>query len=157
METLYDVLGVDPDAGPGEIRTAYRERVKRHHPDVDGGDAAAFRRLTTARDVLLDGESRARYDALGHRRYARHHLGEEWPVEEPPRAAGKSRSQRSRPQPRRRRSRRVVRDRGRHRRRASGPADAAVALGTYRSVLVRAGVVLLALFALAVVLSALSL
>lgn len=153
METLYDVLGVDPDAGSQEIRRAYRERVKRHHPDVDGGDATAFRRLTTARDVLLDGESRARYDALGHRRYARHHLGEEWPVEKSSRAARRSRSQRSRPQPRRRRSRRVVRDRNR----SSGPADAAVAIGTYRSVLVRAGVVLLALFCLAVVLSALSL
>ncbi|MCL7416959.1 MAG: J domain-containing protein [Halalkalicoccus sp.] len=157
MVTLYDVLGVDPDAGPGEIRAAYRERVKRHHPDVDGGDAAAFRRLTTARDVLLDEDSRARYEALGHRRYARHHLGEEWPVEESSRAARRTRAKRSRAQPRRRRARRVVRDRSRHRRRSSGPADAAVALGTYRSVLVRAGVVLLALFVLAVVLSALSL
>lgn len=167
METLYDVLGVDPDADPEAIRRAYRERVKRHHPDA-GGDAGEFRRLTTARDVLLDGESRRRYDALGHRRYAIRHLdGEEWPVDAPGNARRRS-SARRRAGPRsRRRAGRGAEGRSRNRRgrsrrrgrrgRPSGPADAAVALGTYRSVLVRVGLVLLALFCLAVVLSALSL
>lgn len=161
METLYDVLGVDPDADPEAIRRAYREQVKRHHPDVDG-DAGEFRRLTTARDVLLDRESRRRYDALGHRRYAVRHLDDdEWPVEAP-RAARRRSNARRRAGSRSRRTRpgRGTRTRNRRRgrrRRSSGPVDAAVALGTYRSVLVRAGLALLALLCLAVVLSALSL
>lgn len=167
METLYDALGVDPDADPEAIRRAYRERAKRHHPDA-GGDAGEFRRLTTARDVLLDEERRRRYDALGHRRYAIRHLDdEEWPVDAP-RTARRRSNARRRADPRsRRRTGRGPRERSRDRRnrerrrgrpeRSSGPVDAAVALGTYRSVLLRAGLVLLALFCLAVVLSALSL
>ncbi|WP_122089617.1 J domain-containing protein [Halalkalicoccus subterraneus] len=164
METLYDVLGVAPDADPETIRRAYRERAKRRHPDAPDGDTMAFRRITTARDVLLDDARRKRYDALGHRRYARHHLGEEWPAEAPSRAVGsgrRSRSRRrgetgSRPRRRRTRRRRPNGERRERREQSNGPADAAVALGTYRSVLVRAGLILLALFALAVVLSALS-
>lgn len=173
METLYDALGVDPDADPEAIRRAYRERVKRHHPDA-GGDVGEFRRLTTARDVLLDGESRKRYDALGHRRYALRHLdGEEWPVEAPrdddSRTVGREPNARRRAGSRSRRRTgwdgRGARGRNRQGRRrqsggrdrSSGPADAAAALGTYRSALVWAGLVLLGLFCLAVVLSALSL
>src|SRR6202046_1079365 len=33
----YSVLGISPDASDGELRRAYRELVKRHHPDHNGG------------------------------------------------------------------------------------------------------------------------
>jgi curved DNA-binding protein CbpA len=54
----------------------YRERVTEVHPDVnDDPDAdAQFRRLTTARETLLDADERARYDRLGHASYVRHHV-----------------------------------------------------------------------------------
>jgi hypothetical protein len=45
--------------GPGDtsaITLAYRRAVQQHHPDR-GGDASVFRRLTTARDLLLGGGS----------------------------------------------------------------------------------------------------
>ncbi|MDS0258865.1 J domain-containing protein [Haloarcula sp. S1CR25-12] len=81
MQTLYGVLGVEPTADEQRIVSAYRERVKTHHPDVtDAPDARTqFRRLTTAREVLTDETERRRYDRLGHERYVRRHLdGGEW-------------------------------------------------------------------------------
>lgn len=75
-ETFYGTLGVAEDADDRTIERAYRERVKRAHPDVsDDPDAPArFKRLTAARDVLLDEAERARYDRLGHAAYVREHL-----------------------------------------------------------------------------------
>ena len=74
--TFYGVLGVGPDADAQAIERGYRERVTEVHPDVtDDPDAdAQFKRLTTARDTLLDADERARYDRLGHASYVRHHV-----------------------------------------------------------------------------------
>mgnify|MGYP000710621124 CR=1 FL=1 len=74
--TFYGVLGVGPDADAAAIETGYRERVTEVHPDVnDDPDAdAQFRRLTTAKETLLDADERARYDRLGHASYVRHHV-----------------------------------------------------------------------------------
>lgn len=47
----YATLGVDPDADEGEIKRAYREKVKEVHPDR-GGDEEAFRSVTRAYDRL---------------------------------------------------------------------------------------------------------
>ena len=79
--TLYGVLGVEPDADEDAIVSAYRERVKCAHPDVnDAPDAEAeFKRLQTARAVLTDADERARYDRLGHETYVERVLdGERW-------------------------------------------------------------------------------
>ncbi|QPV62939.1 DnaJ domain-containing protein [Halosimplex litoreum] len=70
-ETFYDRLGVADDATTEEIEDAYRESVKRVHPDVsDDVDAGErTKRLNEAKRVLTDGEERARYDRLGHATY----------------------------------------------------------------------------------------
>lgn len=75
-ETFYTILGVEQDAGSGVIRQAYRSQVKECHPDVtDDPDASErFKRLTTARDVLLDTDERSAYDRLGHDAYVRQHV-----------------------------------------------------------------------------------
>lgn len=74
-ETFYGVLGIDADADHEHIKSAYRDRVKENHPDVSDDPKAPerFRRLTTARDVLLDEEERAKYDRMGHGQYVRNH------------------------------------------------------------------------------------
>ena len=41
----YAVLGVAPEADAGAIREAYRRLAKRHHPDLNPGDAEAERRF----------------------------------------------------------------------------------------------------------------
>ncbi len=50
----YETLGLDPNAGRDAIRSTYRERAKRLHPDSDGGDEEAFKRLNRAYEVLTD-------------------------------------------------------------------------------------------------------
>jgi len=63
----YEVLGVARDATESDIKRAFRELARSHHPDVnpsDGGER--FREINEAYAVLSDRESRARYDRWGH-------------------------------------------------------------------------------------------
>ena len=60
--TLYDVLGVAPDASAEALRVAHRERARQQHPDRVTGDAAAMRALSDAWAVLSDPDRRAAYD-----------------------------------------------------------------------------------------------
>jgi curved DNA-binding protein CbpA len=65
MKTVYDVLGVAPDADDRTIRTAFRNSAKVYHPDICGGDHAAeehFKRITAAHDRIKNSERRAAYD-----------------------------------------------------------------------------------------------
>lgn len=45
------VLGVPPNAAPAVIAAAYRRLASKHHPDREGGDAAAMAELNQARDA----------------------------------------------------------------------------------------------------------
>lgn len=57
----YEVLGVAPTASVAEVRRAYLDRARRHHPDA-GGDHARMTRLNEAWAVLSDPVRRSRYD-----------------------------------------------------------------------------------------------
>lgn len=48
------VLGVDADAEPAVVRSAYRESVKEVHPDAEGGDKEAFQRVNEAYERLSE-------------------------------------------------------------------------------------------------------
>jgi molecular chaperone DnaJ len=69
--TYYEILGVSEDATRDAIDSAYRERVKETHPDLnDEADAAdQFRDVVRAEKVLGNEAERARYDDLGHDAY----------------------------------------------------------------------------------------
>ena len=60
--TLYEVLGVAPDATDTQLKTAWRLAAKATHPDA-GGDPQAFTAAQHAWEVLSDPGSRASYDA----------------------------------------------------------------------------------------------
>jgi curved DNA-binding protein CbpA len=62
--TLYDDLGVAPDATEAEIAAAYRSAARKHHPDA-GGNAADFDRMQRAANILRDPVKRAEYDRTG--------------------------------------------------------------------------------------------
>jgi curved DNA-binding protein CbpA len=76
--TLYDDLGVSPDATAEQIIAAYRRKAKEHHPDA-GGDPAEFAKAQRAAEILRDPEKRSRYDATG--------VADESPVNEQAEAA----------------------------------------------------------------------
>lgn len=64
---LYEVLGVSRDAGPEDIRRAYRQLARQYHPDLNKEEGAAerFKEISEAYEVLRDPDKRERYDRLG--------------------------------------------------------------------------------------------
>ena len=61
---LYSVLGLSRQAETSEIRTAYKQLAKEHHPDK-GGDPEKFKELSEAHEVLSDESRRRLYDVTG--------------------------------------------------------------------------------------------
>lgn len=63
--THYQVLGIEPTATAAQVRRAYREKARSHHPDVSkAADAAErFAEIARAYEVLSDRTLRAEYDA----------------------------------------------------------------------------------------------
>ncbi|HVR44214.1 MAG TPA: DnaJ C-terminal domain-containing protein [Thermoanaerobaculia bacterium] len=71
--SYYDILGVEKDAGEGEIKKAYRKLARKYHPDVNPGDKEAeakFKEASEAYAVLSDKEKRAQYDRLGREAFS---------------------------------------------------------------------------------------
>lgn len=64
MADLYSVLGVSRSADTSEIRTAYKQLAKEHHPDK-GGDPEKFKELSQAHEILSDSQKRRNYDMTG--------------------------------------------------------------------------------------------
>jgi curved DNA-binding protein len=61
MTDYYQILGVPQNAGPDEIKKAYRKLANQHHPDK-GGDQAKFKDISVAYDTLSDPNKKAEYD-----------------------------------------------------------------------------------------------
>ena len=66
---FYDVLGVNKNASPEELKSAYRKLAVKHHPDKNPGDKAAeekFKEAGEAYGILSDQEKKQNYDNFGH-------------------------------------------------------------------------------------------
>lgn len=63
----YKILGIAPDAEPGEIKRAFRKLARKYHPDINASPEAEamFKDVNEAYEVLKDPERRAAYDQLG--------------------------------------------------------------------------------------------
>ncbi len=48
-----EALGLDGPIGESDVRTAFRQRLKTAHPDVNGGSDILLRRIIRARDMLM--------------------------------------------------------------------------------------------------------
>jgi molecular chaperone DnaJ len=61
----YEILGVDKNATPDEIKKKYRKLAAKYHPDKNPGDKAAeekFKEIAEAYDTLSDADKRKKYD-----------------------------------------------------------------------------------------------
>ncbi|MEC8202861.1 MAG: J domain-containing protein, partial [Pseudomonadota bacterium] len=47
----FRILGLDPSASLSELKARYKELVKTHHPDRNGGDKVAEERLKDINDA----------------------------------------------------------------------------------------------------------
>lgn len=63
-KSLYAILGIHETASTFEIKIAYKQLCKEHHPDV-GGDPERFIQINNAYKILSDPERRERYDTTG--------------------------------------------------------------------------------------------
>jgi Tfp pilus assembly protein PilF len=66
-KTLYDLLGIRPDADGESLKKAFRKAAKAHHPDLHAGDPDAplrFRQIAAAHAILRDAKQRTAYDRL---------------------------------------------------------------------------------------------
>src|SRR5688572_15265608 len=64
----YEVLGVSRTATAEEIKLAYRNLARKHHPDVNREPHAetVFKEINEAYEVLSQEEKRRVYDTYGH-------------------------------------------------------------------------------------------
>ena len=64
---FYDILGVARSATPEEIKRAFRQLAREHHPDVNQDPRAdeRFKEINEAYQVLIDPDRRALYDRTG--------------------------------------------------------------------------------------------
>src|SRR4030042_2673568 len=64
----YEILGVSKNAPADEIKRAYRNLARKHHPDVDKAPGAEtkFKEINEAYQVLSDPQKKSAYDQFGH-------------------------------------------------------------------------------------------
>lgn len=58
----YDVLEISKDATDEQIKQAYRNLAKQHHPDKKGGNKEKFQKIQEAYDILYDKHKKNEYD-----------------------------------------------------------------------------------------------
>jgi len=65
----YDILGLQKNSSPEQIKAAYRKLAVKHHPDKNPGDKSSeekFKEASEAYHVLSDKERKQNYDNFGH-------------------------------------------------------------------------------------------
>lgn len=78
QKDYYDVLGVSKGASDSEIKSAYRKKAIKYHPDHNPNDKQAeqkFKELNNAYEVLKNPTKRATYDQYGHNAFSNQGAG----------------------------------------------------------------------------------
>src|SRR5687767_2618528 len=58
----YRILQILPEADHEVVAAAYRALARKHHPDMEGGDARLMREINEAWEVLQNAPMRAAYN-----------------------------------------------------------------------------------------------
>jgi len=64
MSNPYHILGISKDASKEEIKEAYRNLAKLHHPDK-GGNEELFKLISSSYELLMNDEARIHFDETG--------------------------------------------------------------------------------------------
>lgn len=65
IRNYYELLGVERNSSPDDIKKAFRQLARQYHPDMNPGDKAAeekFKEFNEAYRILSDPMSRSQYD-----------------------------------------------------------------------------------------------
>jgi len=68
MKDYYQILGIEKEASPDEIKSAYRKLALDHHPDRNPDNPESeekFKEISEAYSVLSDEDKKRNYDASG--------------------------------------------------------------------------------------------
>jgi len=68
MKNPYEILGVQKNAQPEEIKKAFHKLALQYHPDKNPGNKEAeekFKEISAAYDIISDPQKRAKYDQFG--------------------------------------------------------------------------------------------
>lgn len=73
----YEILGVSKGASADELKKAYRNMARKHHPDVDktAGAEEKFKEINEAYQVLSDPQKKGAYDQYGHAAFEQGGMG----------------------------------------------------------------------------------
>lgn len=63
MNRDYEILGVQPGATPDEVKTAYKNLAKKHHPDK-GGDPEKFKEINNAFERISNPDKNTNAEAF---------------------------------------------------------------------------------------------
>src|SRR3972149_9918720 len=68
QKDYYEILGLSKNASADELKRAYRNLARKHHPDVDKSQGAEtkFKEINEAYQVLSDPQKKSAYDQFGH-------------------------------------------------------------------------------------------
>jgi DnaJ family protein A protein 2 len=61
----YDILGVAPDSSESQLKKAYYQLARTHHPDKNPGNGEKFKEISHAYEILSDPQKRDMYDHHG--------------------------------------------------------------------------------------------
>ena len=66
-KNYYDILGLDKNASPEDIKSAYRKLAKKYHPDInkEPGATERFKEINEAYECLSDPNKKSNYDQFG--------------------------------------------------------------------------------------------
>lgn len=74
----YDILWVDKNASPEDIKKAYRKMAMKHHPDRNKWDEDKFKEIGKAYDTLSDPSKKKQYDMFGSTWWSQFWWGNWW-------------------------------------------------------------------------------